>query len=435
MKNIFSAIFALGLAISLFDASAQEGEKVKNRVSDEFTALYTDLKAMNSELSTRVVQPAEGYLKYPYLIPAGFYKQMWDWDGFFMGSYFCAHGKPEYMKYWFLNLVEGIDEKGYVAGCATTEGPRPIFGDFSMKPFLAQGALIYSQKVDDFSWLKPYYEGLKKTVTYRETTQQDEKTGLFFWQIAMQSGADNNVALNYFTDDSRSYLACDASALQNREYKAMAIIASKLGNDSDAALYKSKSEKLESAINQILWCEVDKTYYNVDRETGEFYKRITYSNFWVLADGIAPRKNGEQMIKRYLTSEKHLKGDYGYLTLSKQDVDYNNKNVIVPFSNWQGPVWPVANYIYSIALDCYDFDKEREWVAATLADLMLKDFAKYGSLHENYNAETGAGLAPADSYKDSEGKFIGFVSWNLCIETIFDEIAFGKENALIINNL
>ena len=39
-------------------------------------------------------------------------------------------------------------------------------------------------------------------------------------------------------------------------------------------------------------------------------------------------------------------------------------------------------------------------------------------MHENYDAETGEGLAPAPTYVAAEGNFIGFISWNLCLETI-----------------
>ena len=112
----------------------------------------------------------------------------------------------------------------------------------------------------------------------------------------MQSGADNNVALNYFTEDKRSFLACDASTLQAREYEAMAVIARQLGNSDEAEQFTLKAKKLKEAINKYLWCDKDKTYYNVDRETGSFYKRISYSNFWPLFDQIASKANGQAML-------------------------------------------------------------------------------------------------------------------------------------------
>lgn len=420
LKCMIGAVSLLIAASSVNDVAAQTVSQ------NDMKKTYEELKTVFDVLSPRTIHPAEGYLKYPYLIPAGFYTQMWDWDGFFIGNYFCSKGKPEYLKYWALNLIEGVDSKGYVSGCATTKGPRPIFGDFSMKPFLAQGVLFASKGLNDYQWIRPYYDKLKLTLRYREETQCDEKTGLYFWQIAMQSGADNNVALNYFTEDKRSFLACDASTLQVREYEAMAVIARQLGNTDESAQFELKAQKLKDAINKYLWCDEDKTYYNVDRETGTFYKRVSYSNFWPLFDRIATKANGQAMIRRYLINTKQLKSPYGFRSLSVQDPDYNNRNIIKPFSNWQGPIWMVANYVDAIILKHYGFDKEVEWVAYTLGKMLISDYKKYGSLHESYNAESGAPLAPADTYVDENGKFIGFVSWNLCVENIFQGLIDGR---------
>lgn len=389
-------------------------------------ATYNELKSIYDVLSPRVIRPAEGYLKYPYLIPAGFYTQMWDWDGYFMGCYFMSKGHPELLRNWALNLLAGVDESGYVSGCATTKGPRAIFGKFSMKPFLAQGILLSSQTLGDFEWVKPWYDRLKLTQIYREKTQRDTKTGLFFWQIAMQSGADNNVALNYFEADKRSFLACDASTLQAREYEAMSILARKLGYADDKVIYANKAKDLCTRINRYLWCPKDKMYYNVDRETGKWYKHVSYSNFWPLFSGMASSSDGKAMIKRYLLNPKHMLSPYGLRSLSGEDVEYNNKNIIVPFSNWQGPLWMNANYMYGIILKNYGFTRKLDWLAQTLGQLMIKDYKKYGSLHESYDAETGSPLAPADSYVDKNGKYIGFISWNLCIENLLQGVVENK---------
>lgn len=406
----------------------------REEISDEdLRMVYEELRDIyDNDLSHKVQQPAEGYLKYPYLIPAGFYKQMWDWDGFFMGTYFCTKNHPEHLQWWALNLLEGIDEKGYVSGCATTKGPRPIFGDFSMKPFLSQGVLIASRKAGDFSWIEPYYDKLCLAIRYRETVQRDSLSGLYFWQNGMQSGADNNVALNYYKDDPRSFLACDASALQMREYLAQAVIARELGRSADAEAFASAAEELKERIMKYLWCEEDKTFYNVNRETRTFYRRVSYSNFWPVVAGVPSAKQAHQMIDRYLVNPDHLKSEYGFRTLSKQDPDYNNINMIKPFSNWQGPVWPVANFIYSVALKNYGYDGELRHLAFVMGSRLIRDYKEYGSLHECYDAETGAALSPADSYVDENGKFVGFVSWNLCIENLLEGVCTDRWNLLTL---
>ena len=426
MRKNISLLFISLLCLLGANGIAQTTKNMmeKSDIKPEKLALiYQQIDEVYDNLRPKVIQAPEGYLKYPYLIPAGFYKQMWDWDGFFMGNHFISQNQPEYMKYWALNLLAGVDSVGYVSGCATTKGPRPIFGKFSMKPFLSQGVFLAAQKMDDFSWIEEHYQTLMRVLDYRDETQFDTIYGLYYWDNAMQSGADNNPALNYFwKEDHRSFLACDASTFQLRELIAQARIAEKLGHKSDAKMLLEKAENLKDAINKYLWSDDDKMYYNVDRETGAFYKRVSYSSFVPLMQKLASEENGKAMIEKYLISPDHMKAAFGLRSLSLQDPDYNNKNIIVPFSNWQGPVWPIANYIYSIGLKNYGFDQELEWLAFTLGSLMLQDYENCGSLHENYHADTGMPLAPDASHVDKEGNFIGFISWNLCVQNILDGV-------------
>ena len=385
----------------------EELQTVLTQLSDEFT-----------RISPRVARPAEGFLKYPYLIPAGFYQQMWDWDGYFMGTWFIGKGRPEYMQYWALNFLEGMDENGYVAGCMTTEGPRVKRGTFFMKPFLSQGVLRASQAMGDFEWVRPYYERLCRVLAYRDATQRDEATGLYFWEMAFQSGADNNPALNYFSDDRRSFLACDCSAMQLLEFRAQAEIANALGLKEEAKTWNARAEALAGAIQHLLWCAEDQCYYNVDRETGDFYRRVSYSSFWPLYAGLAPEADGQAMIRRYLLSGQHMRSPHGLRSLSASDPDYNNKNIILPFSNWQGPIWIPALVVYAGGMLNYGFKEELRPIAVQTARLLLKDLDTFDTMHENYHAETGEGLAPAPDYVDADGRFIGFISWNLCAESV-----------------
>ncbi|MCQ2141621.1 MAG: alpha,alpha-trehalase, partial [Bacteroidales bacterium] len=224
--------------------------------------------------------------------------------------------------------------------------------------------------------------------------------------------------LNYYKDDKRSFLACDASAWQYLEYVNMAIIAEKLGYNDDAAVYTKKAADLKDAMLRILWCEDDGMFYNVNRETGDWYKRVSYSCFVPLYAGIPSKNQASRMVEGYLFSEEHMLSPNGLRTLSKQDPDYNNINMISPFSNWQGPVWPIATFIYCTGLKNYGYDAEVRLLAFKMGERLIRDYEEYGSLHECYNAETGAALSPADTYVDKDGRFVGFVSWNLCTEML-----------------
>lgn len=108
-----------------------------------------------------------------------------------------------------------------------------------------------------------------------------------------------------------------------------------------------------------LWDDEAKSFWNLFRNTGFTYKRISYSNFVpFIQTGLVSEADGKEMIKRLLWNEEHLLATCGLRSLTKQDPDYNNENIIVPYSNWQGPVWPVANYLYFISLKNYGFDNE-----------------------------------------------------------------------------
>lgn len=45
--------------------------------------LLAGLTADFDRLASQTIRPAEGYIPHLYLIPAGYYSQMWDWE---MGS-------------------------------------------------------------------------------------------------------------------------------------------------------------------------------------------------------------------------------------------------------------------------------------------------------------------------------------------------------------
>jgi alpha,alpha-trehalase len=391
------------------------GSSIAGSQPDDLAQTLTQVSAAYAKLEPQSIRPAEGFIKYDYLIPAGYYKQMWDWDGFFIGSHLAQQGKPQYLKWWVLDFAGAVQPDGYVVGCITTKGPRPLMGKFAMKPFLAQGALIASEGLGDYQWVRPVWESMRKVIAYRERTQFDPKYGLFFWENAISSGADNNVALTNDEHDKSAILATDISTFQFREYKAMAALAAKLGKTDETLQYLQKAANLKTAMLKHMWSAQDAMFYNVRRDTGKPVKRISYSSFVPLIDDIVPEKSAKQMITRYMLNKDVMLAPYGIRSLSKQDPDYNNAAIIVPYSNWQGPIWINANYLNYISLKRYGFDKEARELSGILGRMVLADIAKWGSMHEDYNAETGEGLAPTPEQSENH-VFSGFVGWNLLVQ-------------------
>ena len=139
----------------------------------------------------------------------------------------------------------------------------------------------------------------------------------------------------------------------------------------------------------------------------------------------AARREGRRMIALHLLNPAEMRSAHGFRSLSKSDPDYNNEAIIDPYSNWRGPIWINANYLDWIALRRYGFREESHWLAVTLASVLRRDIARWGSMHEDYNAETGDGLAPTPA-QSPNGKFAGFVGWNLLAQDMLDYEATGE---------
>jgi alpha,alpha-trehalase len=382
------------------------------QISDD--ALYASLSADFARLAPQTIRPAEGYIRYPYLIPAGYYAQMWDWDGFFIGAHWANQNPADakYLRDWVLGFANAVDADGYVAGCITPTGPRPLFGKFAMKPFLAQGALLAAESLHEYEWLRSVWPAMQRVLAYRRRTQFDAKWGLWFWENAMQSGADNNAALTNVPADRSAILAVDASVWAMREFLAMSLLAERLGDGEDARTYRMEAAKTRKSIMQKLWSAQYGIFLNRRRDTGAWVNSMSWTSFLPLLDGLLPEAKARQLIRTHLLNPAEMRSEHGFRSLAKSDIAYNNQAIIDPYSNWRGPIWINANFLDWITLRRYGFREEAHWLAVTLAGELHNDTVRWGSMHEDYNAETGEGLAPTVAQSPG-GKFAGFVGWNL----------------------
>ena len=373
------------------------------------TSIEQRLRASFLAKKSEVKRRATGALGHDYLVPAGPYCEQWDWDAFFIGMSLANDIPSEaiYLKNWALNYLEYANKKnGFTPGLITPKGTDKRLNH--MKPFLAQGMFFASRFLNDFSWIEPHITTLEKIVTFRERNGWHAQYGLAAWTDSMESGADNNVAaLDY---PRFSVLAADLNALLYREYIAMSLIAKKLRKEKTARVFRQRAVTIKRNILRWLWSPTAQSFFNRDTATGELIQRHTYSNILPLWAGIAPRTQGRIMVKRYWLNANKMWSRFGLRTLAKDDPEYNNKNIIKPYSNWQGPVWPIANFLSMHALLNYGFQKEAAQIAERVMKLCWLDLQKSGGMHENYDAETGKPLAAPN-----------FVSWNLLVANMLEQ--------------
>ncbi len=365
--------------------------------------LSTEAKTKIGVLRSRVLRKANGALPFDYIVPNGVYEEQWDWDAFFVGLHLISAERTDgiYLKNWCLNFLRFSEPDGQTPG-----GIRPWAGRdarlYQIKPLMGQAAYYASIAIGDFGWILPVWDVMRLCLTYRERKMSDPATGLVKWWDSMESGADNNAALIRRLHNSMA--AADVNSFMVLDYKAAALVAEQIGRPDDADDFRRKARRLTEAVNAHLWDADAETYLDYDSAERARVRCHTYSNLVALWARLAPRQQGRRMIERYVLDSHKFWSPHGVRSLAADEPLYNNKNVLKPYSNWQGPIWPHANWMVMHALLHYGYPDAALEIAQRVTRLCLEDLEQNGMMHENYDADTALPLAAPN-----------FISWNLLV--------------------
>jgi len=351
-----------------------------------------------------VIKAPQGLLKHPYLVPAGPYFQLFDWDMYFMSvalSYDKVSDPVIGSVENFLDY-EGVNsnEPGYV--------PREIAPDAfwalpqQCKPFLAQASVRASLTGGDFKWIAPYYDRLKNFVSYWENSRR-AKDGLFLWYNGEESGSDNNPAVS----DSPTTVTegVDLQIFMIREYQALARIAHELGHPLDEIGFQTRIADVSDKIQKLMWNEQDGLYYDIDSRTNQQIKIKTWVSFLPLWVNLPTKAQAQKLIEGHLLNSKEFWSDHGIRTVAKDEPMYNPTD-----GYWQGPIWVVSNYLVMHGLLNYGYQEQAHDLAHETVDMLVADIKVTDGMNECYNPETGEPTAAGD-----------FVSWDLLSEHMQEE--------------
>jgi putative isomerase len=391
-------------------------------------------------LKRNIVKPPKGILLHEYIVPAGPYFQLFDWDMYFMSVALSYDNVSRPVEGSIKNFLAFVDEFANWTGYTPREiAPDAIWALPEMcKPFLAQAAVRASLTSGDVSWLRgsdpppssdpnyrklqiferpnaaarlTFYQKLKDTLVFWENNRR-AGDGLFVWYNGVESGADNNPAVS----DAPSQITegVDLQSYIYREYLALAFLARRLNEAQDADLYEAKAASLAALVRERLWSEADGSFWNIDSRTHASVKIKTWTNFVPLWAGLATPAQAARMIPTLLDPARFWSPN-GVRTLSKDEPLYDAAK-----GYWRGPIWVISNYLMMHALLNFDRRTEAVDLAEKTQRLLLADFKKTGGMNENYNPETGA--------PDAGGHF---VSWNLLAEHMKEEAVSGRDPTAI----
>ena len=141
---------------------------------------------------SRAFGVAGGALPFPYLKPAGFYSQLWDWDAVYMGVGLVGR-QPDALKHFegsMLNFLTLCKPDGSVPGCLTNNGSSTTL--LHAKPVIIWGSYLAAKAGGSFGVFEDHASKMEALLAYWDTPPRlDRATGLHVWYDVMECGADD----------------------------------------------------------------------------------------------------------------------------------------------------------------------------------------------------------------------------------------------------
>jgi hypothetical protein len=407
-----------------------------------------------------VFRAPNGSLTYPYLVPSGPYHQLWDWDSYFMGVALLTRGSAKYLLGSAENFLDAVDlATGHVPGCLTPQGPSKTL--VQAKPVLAQMLLLGGRAVENgtgsespspsssalspssssssssasspspqssFSWaaLERHRPALESFLRFWDVARADPGgSGLSLWFNQMESGADNLPISK--PGDELTVAAADLATFLFREHTAFAALLEVWGRPEQAAAERAKAERVADAAVTWLFDKPGLSRFAALNTTtrAPIENRVFLMAFPLFAGPAmlsAGNRNGSAVAAACaaeIASEDMLSA-FGIRSTSTHDPLYTNANMIVPDSNWRGPVWIVSNAAIAYGLATFGHADLARTIAERIVTTLARDLDDTGEWHECYDsavpgvAGRGRGLAAG-----------GFLSWNMLAADLLPNLAAG----------
>lgn len=358
-------------------------------------------------------------LAYPYIAPGAIYDSVWTWDAYFTGLALPTRYLDHFVGSLRI-LLEAIRADGRAASLVEPDGTASY--DHMGQPIHAQWALAAARLTGAGEWLTQYWPALVATRDWHRR-ECSGRHGLFRWTDESGSGIDNDPAIYGRLGGTVGLV--DMNCFHVRELNSMAALADMLG-EPGADQYRREAEQLRRAINAFMWDDRAGTYRHLDLSehhrtthqhiTWEVPLQVgTWGCLFPLWTGVAEPALADRLITEHvLNPHKYLSG-FGIRSMAADEPMYNNIAMADP-SNWQGPVWGLSTFLTCYGLARYGYRHEAVRIATRLVNLMADDLKANDTIHESYDADTGAPLFNP-----------GFISWNLLARRVLDDLDAGVD--------
>lgn len=339
-------------------------------------------------------RPGEGLIKSPYIAPA---------KGSMNGAYsfwsaICTLG----MRHLAPDLAKSTLEA--ILNAQSGDGMIPSQVSSTAKscdinpPVLAWCMWELYQINKDADMLSRAYAPLKKYIHYIMETRDINKNHLFEWQtdelpelFGKESTMDNSPRF----DDGIILDSVDLSAFVANEAHYMSLIADQIDKHGEALYWDVVFERIKNAVNELLFDEDDKIYYDRAVVSNMLKKVKSSASFLPLFAGVCENRGAMALLK-FLNTPERFNRKFGVPSLCADEEEYGS-------DFWRGPVHIHHSYLIAKGLEKYEMhDKANELKAKSL-DAVMKEYENCAVLYEYYcpDGDRSAASLPKKDYDAS----------------------------------
>ena len=203
-----------------------------------------------------------------------------------------------------------------------------------------------------------------------------------WYNAVFQVSADRYLDVD--KEDISDELEClDLTLMAINEMNYLAMMATILGKDKDAAYWEQQSREKALHMNKSMWNAEDSFYYHINREDHSWFfmerdlRRQEIIGFLPMWANACDEDRAAKLVEVLSDTAKFWRR-YGVPTLAADDIWYSPN--VDYCCKWNGPVWLLWDYMVFRGLINYGFDD----LAIALADKMLLAAGTQLSKNHNY---------------------------------------------------
>ena len=330
-----------------------------------------------SVMKSQVYSP-EGIFRHRWTTPERYpHKKLWLWDSCFhsLGNHLLGE---ELAMDSILSLLDSQQEDGMIPHMSSPKGHSRI----TQPPLIAWSVEKIVERTGDAGFAAQCWDRLEKYLRWDMDHRRSEN-GLFYWHINRdeahnrcdESGMDNCSRF----DDVEEMECIDFSCFMKREADAMSHLAELLSKPEDAERWAETSRSLSRLINERLWDEETRMYYDRVVKTGKLHRFPSICSFLPLFAGVCSQGQKEALLA-WLDDPQAFKTPFSIPTIPVSHPTFGT-------DLWCGPVW--LNYVYLVAEGLARYGEQ------TLADDIIRStvlevsrvYGNDGVFYEYYDSQ------------------------------------------------